>query len=138
MTAVPDTEPGAARARDVLRSSFDAAHAARFSYDMRDRPVEFLQWRMSAITPRRTDVRRDLQTHCRRLTPSRPAVLPRARSSTSATVRCETPVFDAAALAAGAIVAGPAILDSETSTIIVPPGDSLRADGNGNFLLTVG
>lgn len=49
----------------------------------------------------------------------------------------DAPVFAADVLPAGAIVAGPAILDSETSTIVVPPGDSLQADGLGNFLLTV-
>jgi N-methylhydantoinase A len=136
ITAVPDADLDP-RALAALRANFDAAHSARFSYDMQDRPVEFLQWRLSAITPRRTDVRETFAG-------LRPADAERARRGFRAAVfdvgagSVEAPVFDAGALAAGAIVAGPAILDSETSTIVVPPGDSLRADGAGNFLLTVG
>lgn len=136
MTAVPDTDLEE-RALATLRSSFDAAHAARFSYDMRDRPVEFLQWRMSAITPRRTDVVETFgDLPAADAEPARRGFREAIFDLGDGAV--QTPVFDAAALPSGAIVAGPAILDSETSTIVVPPGDSLRADGQGNFLLSVG
>ncbi|HST41058.1 MAG TPA: hydantoinase/oxoprolinase family protein [Conexibacter sp.] len=129
-----DLEP---RALAALRSGFDAAHSARFSYDMPERPVEFLQWRLSAIAPRRTDVQETFGA----LAPADPEVARRGFRTAVFDVGAgsvETPVFAAGALPAGAIVAGPAILDSETSTIVIPPGDSLRADGAGNFLLTIG
>lgn len=136
ITPVSEADLGP-RALATLRSSFDAAHAARFSYDMPSRPVEFLQWRLSAVVPRRTDVHETfVSSPGVDAEPARRGLRPAVFDLRSGPV--ETPVFDAVALPAGATVAGPAILDSATSTIVVPPGDSLTADGNGNFLLTVG
>jgi N-methylhydantoinase A/acetophenone carboxylase len=48
----------------------------------------------------------------------------------------DTPVFDAASLAAGAVVPGPALIEDETTTTAVAPGWVLAVDEYGTFLLT--
>jgi N-methylhydantoinase A/acetophenone carboxylase len=48
----------------------------------------------------------------------------------------DTPVFDAASLAAGAVVLGPALVEDETTTTAVAPGWVLTVDEYGTFLLT--
>jgi N-methylhydantoinase A/acetophenone carboxylase len=47
----------------------------------------------------------------------------------------DTPVFDAASLAAGAVVPGPALVEDETTTTAVAPGWVLTVDEYGTFLL---
>jgi len=47
-----------------------------------------------------------------------------------------TPIFQRAALAAGARFDGPAILEQPDSTTVVPPGWAGAADGLGNLFLT--
>jgi N-methylhydantoinase A len=46
--------------------------------------------------------------------------------------------YDRGALAPGAAVDGPAIVDDEWSTIVVYPGQRATADGSGNLLIDVG
>jgi N-methylhydantoinase A len=48
----------------------------------------------------------------------------------------EVPIFDADALQSGAVVPGPAVLESETTTILVPEGFLMRCDSLGSYVLT--
>lgn len=50
----------------------------------------------------------------------------------------DTPVYDGARLGAGATVAGPAIIEEVTTTIVVEPGWSARLDESGSYVLTRG
>jgi N-methylhydantoinase A len=43
----------------------------------------------------------------------------------------ELPVFDFTALAAGQEIAGPAIVESDTTTVLLLAGDTARMDGHG-------
>jgi N-methylhydantoinase A len=49
-----------------------------------------------------------------------------------------TPVYDGDALASGNRVAGPAIVETADTTVVVHPGRSMRVDEFGNFELTFG
>jgi N-methylhydantoinase A len=49
-----------------------------------------------------------------------------------------TPRLDRAALAAGHRVDGPAIIEDEWSTIVLPPGAAVRADDHGHLHIDVG
>lgn len=51
--------------------------------------------------------------------------------------RLSTPVFERGALPCGVAIVGPAIIEDEWSTIVVPPRDRARADEGGNILLDV-
>ena len=50
----------------------------------------------------------------------------------------ETPIHEGHALRAGTIVAGPAVIEEPTTTIVVYPGSSAAVTDFGNYLLEVG
>jgi N-methylhydantoinase A len=50
----------------------------------------------------------------------------------------ETPVYDGAALPAGASIAGPAVVEYDHAIAILPPESSGRVDGHFNLVITVG
>jgi N-methylhydantoinase A len=45
------------------------------------------------------------------------------------------PRYDRTALPAGAVVAGPAVIEDEWSTIVVYPGQRAAADAQGHLIL---
>ena len=49
----------------------------------------------------------------------------------------DVPVFDFAALAAGQEVTGPAIVESDTTTVLLLKGDIARMDGRGWLSVTL-
>jgi len=50
----------------------------------------------------------------------------------------ETPVYDGAALGAGAALEGPALIEEPFTVIVVPPGSSVVLDEHGTYDITVG
>ena len=50
----------------------------------------------------------------------------------------EVPFYDRAALCAGNVVPGPAVVDDGLATILIPPGATGRVDGVGNLRLGLG
>ena len=49
----------------------------------------------------------------------------------------EVPVFDFLALGGGSGVAGPAIIESDTTTVLLRPGDRARFDARGWLDVTI-
>jgi N-methylhydantoinase A len=47
------------------------------------------------------------------------------------------PVFDFAALAAGQTIAGPAIIESDTTTVLLRPADTARIDPRGWLAIAI-
>ncbi len=52
--------------------------------------------------------------------------------------RAETPIFDGARLRPGNRIEGPAAIDTEVTTVVVHPGQSLAVDAYGNFEIAPG
>lgn len=50
--------------------------------------------------------------------------------------RIRTPIYDGAALGAGAEVSGPAIIEEVTTTIVIEPGWTAVLDASGSYLIT--
>ena len=48
----------------------------------------------------------------------------------------KTPVYDGGPLGAGAKINGPAIIEEETTTIVIQPGWSARLDASGSYVIT--
>ena len=48
----------------------------------------------------------------------------------------DTPVYDGARLAAGHTLAGPAIIEERTTTVVIPPSFACRVDRWKNYLLS--
>ena len=48
---------------------------------------------------------------------------------------CETRVFDRAALAAGHVIDGPAVIEEAASVTVLNPGQRARVDAYGHLLI---
>jgi N-methylhydantoinase A len=117
----------------AIRNSFDRAHRERYTYDLPENEVECLHWRLSGIgvierlpTEGLDGFRGSAQA---RPASTREAFFPVCGGMT------ETPIFSASALSSGTKLDGPAIVEAETTTIVVYPEQVLRADGHGSFLI---
>ena len=47
-------------------------------------------------------------------------------------------VYEATSIAPGVEIEGPAVIEGELTTVVLGPGDRLRADGSGNYVATPG
>jgi N-methylhydantoinase A len=109
-----------------VRNAFHARHRALFTYDLPGEEVVLVNARVSAVG-------------------QLPAAAPSAPPPDSAPAapvahrrihlvggkRVEAPVFRFAALAPDQALEGPAIVESETTTVLLRPGDRARMDGRG-------
>ena len=50
----------------------------------------------------------------------------------------DTPVYDRYALAPGARIAGPAIIEEREATTVIPPGDTVTVDATGTLAIDIG
>ncbi|MES2433034.1 MAG: hydantoinase/oxoprolinase family protein [Pseudomonadota bacterium] len=50
--------------------------------------------------------------------------------------RTRTPIYEGGALGAGAVIAGPAVIEEVTTTIVIEPGWSATLDASGSYLIT--
>jgi N-methylhydantoinase A len=114
-----------------LEEAFHRAHEALYTYALRDQDVVLVNARVSAIG---------------RLPPAPASVAAGGTFPADAkgTRRVflggwtEVPVFDFAALAADQAVAGPAIVESDTTTVLLRSGDTGRFDARGWLDVAVG
>jgi N-methylhydantoinase A len=133
MVPVPDGPLDVASLLAVAES-FHRLHEARYGWSARERAVEFLHWRATGTGLIDTRIEQRLDE----LEPvpadpastgSRPAWFDELGGFV------ETPSFAADRFPRGGELRGPAVVDSETTTIVVSPGQRLLADGLGTFLL---
>ena len=107
-----------------LRAAFHARHRALFTYDLPEEEVVLVNARVAVIG---------------RLPTVAPAARPAGQAATpfaESRIRLEAgevaaPVFQFDALAPGQELAGPAIVESATTTVLLRPGDAARMDGRG-------
>jgi N-methylhydantoinase A len=108
-----------------LRAAFHARHRALFTYDLPEEEVVLVNARIAVVG---------------RLPTAPPALLGSdmvaASPSGHRRIRLESGVVDAPvwsfdALASGQGVAGPAIIESATTTVLLRPGDVARMDARG-------
>ncbi|MBI3762604.1 MAG: hydantoinase/oxoprolinase family protein [Chloroflexi bacterium] len=115
---------------DAAAEAFHAAHFRRYRFDLRGKPVEFVNFHLSAYRPsphpgiRRMDDARRAQT-----------VTPKSsrRAHFDSDGWCDTPIYERDDLPVGFEAAGPLIVEEPTSTTPVPPGMRLRVDDFGNL-----
>ncbi len=108
-----------------VRDAFHARHRALFTYDLPGEEVVLVNARLSAVG---------------RLPAAAPTAPPAGKAPAESVGRrrihvggaaTEAPVFRFAALAPDQALAGPAIVESETTTVLLRPGDGARMDGRG-------
>ena len=108
----------------AIEAAFHQAHETLYTYALRDQDVVLVNARLSVVG---------------RL-PATPGVsaggaaapaAPKGRRRIFAGGWRTVPVYDFTALAADQIVAGPAIVESDTTTVLLRAGDSARYDARG-------
>ena len=116
-----------------LRARFNAMYRRRYGREIRDVPIEAVTFRVSVGSP-----------------PARQAVPRWSRSPGIAALRGRRavhfargwvrscPVYERYALASGARMRGPLVVEERESTTVVPPGAELRVDRDLNLVITRG
>jgi N-methylhydantoinase A len=122
--ALDDIDWGSPVLAAVLAERFHAAHERLYTYALRDQEVVLVNARLSVIG---------------RLPPVEPAISgvashdvePKTRRAIYLSGWTDVPVFDFASLGAGQTIAGPAIVESDTTTVLLRQGDTARFDARG-------
>ncbi len=124
--AVPldEIDWNAADLAGILADRFHAAHEALYTYALRDQEVVLVNARLSAIghLPQV-----EATGHAARTAPAAPKNHRRIYLGQWT----EVPVFDFLALGADQTVTGPAVVESDTTTVLLRPGDRGRFDRRG-------
>jgi len=117
--------------RAGLREAFHARHRALFTYDLPEEEVVLVTARAAAsgLLPALPQ---------RAAGAAAPATPASTRRALLADGWAELPVWDFGALAAGQALAGPAIIESATTTILLLPGDAARMEAGGWLLIELG
>jgi N-methylhydantoinase A/oxoprolinase/acetone carboxylase beta subunit len=116
-----------------IRSAFDEIYALRYGYANPTEPVETVTWKLAAISgaPRVALAKAASDARDCGLKGRRRAWFPETRGWTD----CD--VYDRYALAPGARLSGPAIVEERESTSVLPPGVSAAVDEYANLIVEV-
>jgi len=115
----------------ALTAAFAAAYTARYATVQPGALIEAVSFRLTAAGPAPTlslDGGAAAATAARK--GERPAWFGQGFQP--------TPVYDRYALAEGAVIPGPAIIEEREATTVVAPGDTLRVDAAGNLRIAIG
>lgn len=114
-----------------VTEAFHARHRALFTYALQGEEVVLVNARLAVIG------RLPPMPAAAATTAAAPAEPFATRRARLAGAEQALPVFAFAALAAGQVVQGPAIVESDTTTVLLLPGDAARMDGRGWLDITV-
>ncbi len=116
----------------ALVEAFHVIHQRVFAVNDPGQAVECLNWRgrlRARVAPP------SLQPETSATGPASPA---RQREAFFGAVAVTTPIYLGGALAPGTEIAGPAIIEEETTTLVIHPGARARISEGGRYLLTPG
>ena len=118
----------------IIEETFHDKHEQQFAYAIRTLPVEIIHWRVAGFG----------STAAERAAPAPPGDGVDGGTTVPKSERPvyfdsggfqETPLYQGDALGAGTVIAGPAVVESENTTVVVFPGQTLRARPGGSYLL---
>jgi N-methylhydantoinase A len=118
---------------DALAAAFHDRHEQTFAFSMQNRPIEVVYLRVRALAA-------TAPVHLREIS----AGAEQADGARKADRRCYfgraagwrmTPIYEGAALTSGNRIAGPALIEETSSTILVPDGAHAQVDQFGNYLI---
>lgn len=114
----------------AILDAFHARHEALYGYSMRGAPAELINLRVTArgVTPKPKFARSP-----KARTKVQKALIGKRNAWFGKWMK--TPVYDGLKMANGHTVAGPAIVQQPTTTIIIPPDYDLRCDEYNNYLM---
>ena len=118
----------------TIRGDFDRAHERLFGHAQPGGTIEITKLQVSGL-----GLVAPLEAPTMQLAEAPPAT--RERRSIWIDERtgwCDTPVYAGAALLPGHTIAGPAIVDEQTTTLLIGTGDHLSVDATGNYSIALG
>lgn len=115
-----------------LELEFHDEHERRFTYCMRDQPIQCIHWRVAATGARPAPEGR-LDSVAVKATPSDQ----RMAYMASVNEAVKTQIYQGDNLAKGDHIDGPAIIEFTTTTIVVNPDDALTVQADGSSLLRI-
>jgi N-methylhydantoinase A len=135
MNLVLDEVPSDRAAIDAIVERYGEAYEKEFGYrfDSDLATVEFVNARAAAIG---VTGDADLQLQA----PANGKAEPRRTRSVFFEERnafVDTPIYDRGSLGPGTTIAGPAIVEQDDTTVLVPPGTKMEVDGFQNLLIDV-
>lgn len=126
---------------EQLIEQYHEKHDQVFKFKQEDQEVEFLYWRVEAVGETAADVHTGEESATDSAADSpvdSSAVTPaETREAYFGTEPTEAPAYRATELAPGFSVAGPAFLDAENTTVVVPPETELTVTEHGNYHIAV-
>ena len=133
-TPVPSSSLASDADVAALAESFHQVHERVYAVRDEGSPVEFVNWK-GRVAIRMFEPPPLSETHAETYEPS-----PASRRSCYflETGRSDTPIFNGGVLKPGASIAGPAIIEEPTTTIVVYPGLSATLSAAGNYILNCG
>jgi len=118
-----------------LQDRFHAAHKAAYGFSSEGEPTEIVSLRLAAIgaiqRPELREIARGGDNPGAALKARRRAYFHEAGGA------LDCPIYDRARLAAGNLIAGPAVIEQMDTTTLLPPGATATVDRIGNLLLRV-
>jgi len=119
---------------DTLKDAFHRRHEQLYTYSEPHNTIEVVNIESTLFG----QVKRPKQNSIKKgLSPSK-ALKGHRKAIFSAKGRAtRTPVFDGESLGAGASIKGPAIIEEETTTIVIKPGWRAKLDSSGSYFLKV-
>lgn len=128
---VPSGNLTAADLEQVVEN-FHQLHKALYTFSMRWKDVEFLNFRVRATAPKAPFRLSDIADG----PPDASGALKRQRSCWFDGEMVMTPIYDGEKLLAGNRIEGPAIIEETTTTVVIPCRFSCVVDRRRNYLLT--
>lgn len=122
-------------ALDTFLRGFGQGHDREYGYELPGRPVEIVNCRMQALGAVPKAPLSELEPANRPIESAR--MSHRRVYFGAATGWIDTPVYRRAALGAGAVVPGPAVIEEMSSTIAIAPGRRAEVDRIGNIVVHV-
>ncbi|MBI4292066.1 MAG: hydantoinase/oxoprolinase family protein, partial [Betaproteobacteria bacterium] len=127
--------PGELKTLDDVQSvlaTFHARHKELYTFDLPQRAIEFRTFSLRATVIRKRDLK--IVSLARGAAEAKPA-LKRTRRCLFGKDWIDTPCYDGARLLAGNVIAGPAIIEEQATTVVVPEKFVCTVDKTGSYLL---
>lgn len=141
---IPVPAPLPAQAGLYLRTAFDDAYARQYGMALKGYPVQALNWRVLVVAPPpEVDLAAAVRARRSRadaLKGRRLVYIPEETGNAAGPTAgrfVEVPVYDRYALAPGARLAGPAVVEEAEATTLLWPGDDLHVDPHHNLAVDV-
>jgi N-methylhydantoinase A len=118
---------------EAVAGAFHARHKELYTFDLPQRGLDFLTFRLKATAARKSDLR---------IVPVAPGgpdpkpALKRVRRCFFGNDWVETPCYQGERLLAGNVISGPALIEEKATTVVIPKGFSCTVDAGGTYVLT--